>query len=110
MSKTVMDIGYQLELLSSHEALNQPEAAESLCLQLLKKYPQHDQLLLAAAGMATRRGAATVAETLLYRALAANPFNSAAYLALGMILYDQEYFQEAERYFRKALLVSPGNK
>jgi len=110
VNKTVMDIGYQLELLRRHEALDQLEAAESLCIQLLKKYPQHEQLLVDVAAMATRRGAAAVAETLLYRALASNPFNSAAYLALGMILYDQEDPQEAERYFRKALLVSPGNK
>jgi len=109
VDETMVDIECQLELLRRHEALNQLETAESICIQLLRKYPQHDHVLVAAAAMATRRGAAAVAETLLYRALASNPFNSAAYLALGMIRYDQEDLQEAERYFRKALLASPGN-
>lgn len=109
VSKTVMDIEYQLERLRRHEASNQLDEAESLCIQLLKKHPRHDRLLVAAAEMMTRRGASAVAKSLLYRALAANPFNSTAYLTLGMIQYDQDDLQEAERYFRKALLVSNGS-
>lgn len=104
-----MDIECRLELLRRHEELNQLEAAESLCLLLLKEFPGHDKLLVAAAGMATRRGDDGVAETLLYRALANNPLNAPAYLALGMINYNQKNLPQAELYLRKALLVSPGN-
>lgn len=98
----------QLDLLNQYESRREWDAAEALCLDLLKHNPRQVPLLLQAAGMATRRGAPAVAESLLYRALAIDPLNADAYLSLGMVRYEQGDLEEAERYFRKALLVSHG--
>ncbi|WP_168206084.1 tetratricopeptide repeat protein [Geobacter sp. FeAm09] len=98
----------QLELLSQYESRQEWDAAEALCLDLLSQYPRQVPLLVQAAAMARRRQASGVAEALLYRALAIDPLNTAAYLSLGMARYEQGDPDEAERYFRKALLVSRG--
>ncbi|GFE59668.1 tetratricopeptide repeat protein [Geobacter sp. AOG2] len=100
----------QLDLLRQYESRQEWDAAESLCIHLLKRYPRQVDLLVEAAGMASRRQAPSVAESLLYRALAIDPLNTSAYLSLGMARYEQGDPEDAERYFRKALLVDPTDR
>lgn len=105
-----MDIYPQLNRLRHLESQNQLEAAESLCLKLLRGFPLNSELLIEAARMALRRYSYSAAELLLYRALSVDPLNSAAYLSLGMTRYMQNDLEDAERYIRKALLVKPCDK
>jgi len=104
---TALSAEQQLDLLRQYESRHEWDAAESLCIHLLRHYPRQVDLLVAAAGMALRRQAPSVAESLLYRALAIDPLKTSAYLSLGMARYEQGDPEDAERYFRKALLVSP---
>jgi len=104
---TTISVEQQLDLLRQYESRHEWDAAESLCIHLLKHYPRQVNLLVVAAGMALCRQAPSVAESLLYRALAIDPLNTSAYLSLGMARYEQGNFEDAERYFRKALLVAP---
>lgn len=102
-----MDFKHQLGTLRHLESQKQWETAESLCISLLKFFPRHAPLLLEAARMALLRSSPSVAESLLYRVLAIDPLNSAAYLALGMARYEQNDFEDAEIYFRKVLFIKP---
>lgn len=102
-----MDFDRQLQLLQQLESQNQWDSAESLCIKLLKQFPQHANLLVEAAKMALVRSSPAAAESLLYRSLAIAPLNAAAYLSLGMVRYSQNDLEDAERFFRKALLVKP---
>lgn len=107
MQQTTINIGDRLELLRRLESAEQWEAAEALCISLLELYPRHPDLLMEAARMALLRSSPSVAEQLLYRTLAIDPLNTSAYLALGMSRYQQNDFEDAEIYFRKALFVAP---
>ena len=102
-----MDIDDKLDLLRSLESREQWDAAESLCISLLKLFPRYTPLLLEAAGMAMLRSSPSVAESLLYRVLAIDPLNTSAYLSLGMARYEQDDLEDAELYFRKVLLIKP---
>jgi len=105
----MLPVEQQLDLLRRHESRQEWDAAESLCMDLLRRYPRQVNLLVEAAGMALRRQAPSVAQTLLHRALAIDPLNAPAYLSLGMARYEQDDPEDAERCFRKALLVAPGD-
>jgi len=102
-----MDIDDKLDLLRSLESREQWDAAESLCISLLKLFPRYTPLLLEAAGMVLLRSSPSVAESLLYRVLAIDPLNTSAYLSLGMARYEQDDPEDAELYFRKVLLIKP---
>ena len=105
----MMSIEQQFDLLRQYESRQEWDAAESLCLDLLERYPRQVKLLVEAARMALRRQTPTVAESLLYRALAIDPLYMPAYLSLGMARYEQGDPEDTERYFRKALLMAPAD-
>jgi tetratricopeptide (TPR) repeat protein len=50
------------------------------------------------------------AETILYKAIEADPHNDAAYYLLGIFFYQKDQFEQAERFFLKAEELNPRNR
>ncbi len=84
-------------------ARDQPEAAEEVMAQGLKKYPGEDDLRLAYGRLLFEMGRENDARRELERLVEANPSHAGAIRILGLLALDQERYDDAHDYFMRLL-------